>query len=248
MVVDDLLHKLVEASVEILERLHCCAGQKMENRDEVCRVATAHHLVEVMGKCHQAKQLLVVVIIASAKANSTDDICYRNHYVAEWVEAAISLHDSVELFDQILSLFADVFLQITGIFLVLALQSGEGAQGTVGQLSSGTPYARLVGTESQTLAIIDELEAVQVRSACKLVSLLDESLSNSFNATQHYHWTHTNLDLEDMTVAFAHGSEAQVRFMANFKHVPNDRQGFWSRQTTEPFRNLSVEKLENHVD
>lgn len=245
---DDLLHKRVEAGIDVHELLHCFAGQELKSRNEVCRVTAAHHLAELVTEVHQAEQLLVIVVVASAKAHSTDHIGNRDDDVAEGVEAAVSLHDCVELFDQILSLLADVFLQHAGVLWGRALQAGEGAQGTVGQFPAGTPDAGLVGTEGQTFAIVDEPEAVQVRSAGKLLPLLDESLSNCFTAAQHDHGTHANLDLEDVAVALAHGGETQVRFAAHLQHIPNDRQGFWSGQPTKPLRNLSVEKLENQVD
>lgn len=245
---DDLLHKGVEAGIDVHKPLHCCAGQELKKRDEVCRVTTAHHLAELITEVHQADQLLVIVLIASAKAHSTDHVSNRDHNVAEGVKAAVSLHDSVELVYQILSLFADVLLQHAGVLWCRALQGGEGAQGTVGQLPAGTPDASLVCTEGQTLAIIDEPEAVQVRSARKLFPLLDESLSHCFSTIQHNHRTHTNLDLEDIAIALAHGSETQVRFAAHLQHISDDRQGLWSRQPMKPLRNLSVKKLEDQVD
>lgn len=245
---NDLCHKCVEVGIDGHKLLHRCVGQESKNRDEVCRVTAACHLAKLITEVHQSEQLLVIVVVASAKAHSTDHISDRDNNVAEGVEAAVGLHDSVELLDQILSLFADVFLQHAGVLWCCALQGGEGAQGTVGQLPAGTPDTGLVGTEGQTLAIVDEAEAVQVRSACKLVPLLDESLSNRFKATQHDHGTHANLDLEDMAVALAHGGETQVRFAAHLQHIPNDRQGLRSRQLTKPLRNLSAEKLEDQVD
>ncbi len=245
---DNLLHKCVEAGIDVHKLLHFCAGQELKNRDEVCRVTAAHHLAKLITEVHQAEQLLVVVVVASAEAHSTDHIGNRDHDVAEGVEAAVSLHDTVELFDQILSLFADVLLQHARVLWGRALQGGEGAQGTVGQFPAGTPDASLVCAEGQTLAIVDEPEAVQVGSAGKLVPLLDESLSNCFTAAQHDHGTHTNLDLEDITKALAHGRETQVRFAAHLQHIPDDRQGLWSREPTKAFRNLSVEKLEDQVD
>ena len=248
MLADDLLHKRVEAVVDVQKLLHCCAGQVLKNRDEVCRVTAGHHLAKLIAEVHQVEQLLVVVVVASAEAHATDHIGNGDDNVTEGVEAAIGLHDSVELLDQILCLFADMFLQRTGVLWCRAFQGGEGAQGTVGQLPAGTPDASLVSTEGQTLAIVDKPEAVQVRPARKLVPLLDESLADCFTATQHDDGTHANLDLEDVAVALAHGSETQVRISSHLKHVPNDGQGLRSGQLRKPLGNLSTEKLEDHVD
>lgn len=245
---DDLLHKLVEACIDAHKFIHCCTGQELKSRDEVCRVAAAHHLAELIAEVHQAEQLLVVVVVASAKAHSTDHISNGDNNVAKGVEAAVGLHDSVQLFDQILSFFADVFLQYAGVLWDRALQGGERAKSTVGQLSAGTPDTSLVCTEGQTLAIIDEPEAVQVRPTCKIVPLLDESLSDRFTATQHDHRAHADLDLKHRAVALAHGSETEVRFVAHLQHITNDRQGLWARKPTKPLRNVSVEKLEDQVD
>lgn len=172
---DNLFHKNVEAIIDANKFLHCWAGQELKSRDEVCRVTTAHHLAKLITEVHEAEQLLVIVVIPSAKAHGTDHISNRDNDVAEWVETAFSLHNSVELFDQICSLFADVFLQNAGVLRGRALQVGEGAQSTVGQLPAGTPDTSMFRTEGQTLAIVDESEGVQVRSARKLVPLLDEN-------------------------------------------------------------------------
>lgn len=156
---EDLLHKGIEAVSDALELLHRCVGQESKNRNKVCRVTGAHHLAKLVTEIHQAEQFLVVVVIASAKAHSADHICDRDNDVAEGVKAAVSLHDSVELLNQVLSLFGDVLLQHAAVLWGRALQGGEGAQGTVGQLSAGTPDASLVCAEGQTLAIIDKAEA-----------------------------------------------------------------------------------------
>ncbi len=64
---DDLLHKSIEAIIEVHKLLHCCAGQKLKNRDEVCGVAAAHHLDKLITDIHQAEQLLVIVVVASTQ-------------------------------------------------------------------------------------------------------------------------------------------------------------------------------------
>lgn len=245
---DDSLNEAVEAIVDAFKSLHSCTRQELKDGDEVCRVAAAHHVIELVSHCHQAEQVLVIVAVTLAKANPTDDISHRDDYVAEGVEAALSLHERVDLFEQTLYFFADVFLQNTGVLRVLALQGGDGAQGAVGQLSSSAPHTGLVCTESQALAIIDVLEAVQVRPPAEIVPLPDEGLSNRFASAEHDHRTHADLDLEDVTVALAHRSKTLVRFAAELKQIPNDRQGHRSRQATETFRNVSVETLEKQVD
>lgn len=245
---DNLLHKVVEAGIDVQKLLHCSAGQVLKSRYEVCRITAPHHLAKLITEVHQAQQLLVIVGVASAEAHSTDHISDRDDNVAEGVEAAVSLHDGVKLFDQILSLFADVFLQHAGVLWGRAFQGGEGTQGIVGQLPTGTPDAGLVCAEGQTLAFVDEPEGVQVRSARKIFPLLDESLPNCFTSTQHDYRAHANLDLEDIAIVLAHGSEAQVRISAHLQHIPNDRQGLWSRQPLKSLRNLGVEKLDNQVD
>lgn len=245
---DNLLHKLVEAVIDAHKIPHGSAGQEPQNWHEVCRIAAAHHLAKLFTQVHQAEKLLIIVVIASAKAHSTDHIGNGHNDVAEGVEAAIGLHDVVQLFDQILSLFADVLLQHAAVLRGLALQGGERAKGTVGQLSAGSPDARLVRTEGQTLAIIDELEAVKVRPSCKLFPLLDESLPHHVVTTQHNNRTHANLDLKHRAVALAHGCQTQIRFVAHLKHISNDRQRLRSREPTKPLRNLSAEKLEDQVD
>lgn len=245
---NNLFDKAVEALINAHKLFHCCAGQKLENRDEICRISTAHHLAKLITEVHQAEKLLVVVVITSPEAHPTDHISHRDHDVAERVEAAVCLHDMVELFDQVLSLFANVLLKHARVLWGCSLQGGERAQGAVGQLSASTPDACLVAAEGQTFTVIDEAEAVQVRSACKLISLLDKSLSHCFIAAQHNHRAHADLDLEDMAVSLAHCTETQVGFAAQLQHIPNNRQWLWPREPTKPFRNLSAEELENQID
>lgn len=82
MLTDNLLHKDIETIVNFQKPLHCCAGQILENGDEVCWVSTVRHRSKLITQVHQVEQLMVIVAVASAEAQSTDHVGNRDHDVA----------------------------------------------------------------------------------------------------------------------------------------------------------------------
>ena len=74
MFLDYLLYKDVEPPIQVLEEVQGSVGQVTEDRDEVRWVPGGSYLPKLITQVDEAKKLLVIVVIAPAKAYGTDDI------------------------------------------------------------------------------------------------------------------------------------------------------------------------------